>query len=428
MHNPTNQAETSIPTENVSTGANLFAVRQKGVKRTEPWSRVLSPQNLAASSSMPPVRKKPRFEEPLPTATDEVARLLLDLATRCPCPPPAAETNDNANADHPVTDDDANADPVTDDDANSDSATDTQSNAGETGRWTVEEDAKLTNAVTNTCKKKHGKGYRIDWDTVAALVPGRTKRQSLSRWHDFLKQSIDPASVRTGKWTKDEDSKLKNAVQAHGGKKWGETAALVPGRTKSQCYTRWYYVLDPDFDRVSGHWGKWTESEDSNLKDVVQSHGGKNWFAIAALIPGRAKKQCLDRWNYVLDPNMDQADVCRGKWTADEDSKLREEVHTHGGKKWDATAALLPGRTKNQCYNRWHDVLDPSIDRADNKTGKWTEDEVTKLRDAVRTHGGEEWAAIAALIPGRTKRQCGDRWKRIRLKERDTLKKAPTLV
>jgi hypothetical protein len=47
-------------------------------------------------------------------------------------------------------------------------------------------------------------------------------------------------------------------------------------------------------------------------EDVVQRHGGKNWFAIATLIPDRAKKQCLDRWNHILDANMDQADVCRG--------------------------------------------------------------------------------------------------------------------
>jgi hypothetical protein len=410
MQNPASQAETSIPTEYVINGPNLnrtVTVRRKATKRTFPWDQAAGELNVRSPSPQAEkvlARKKPRVEEPLPTATDEAARLLLHLAVQFP--PPVADNVD------------ANADPVTD----------TQSNAGETGRWTLEEDAKLTSAVTNTCKKKHGTGYRIDWDTVAALVPSRTKRQSLSRWHDFLKQSIDPASVRTGKWTKDEDDKLKNAVQAHGGKKWGDTAALVPGRTKSQCYTRWYYVLDPDFDRVSGHWGKWTANEDSHLKDVVQRHGAKNWFAIAALIPGRAKKQCLDRWQYVLDPNMDQSDICRGKWTADEDSKLKDEVRMHGGKKWEATAALLPGRTKNQCYNRWHDVLDPSIDRADNRTGKWTEGEVIKLRDAVRTHGGEEWAAIAALIPGRTKRQCGDRWKRIRVQENGTLDKAPTLV
>jgi hypothetical protein len=38
------------------------------------------------------------------------------------------------------------------------------------------------------------------------------------------------------------------------------------------------------------------------------------------------------------------------------------------------------------------------------RTGKWAEDEDIKLKDAVETHGGNNWGAIAALVPGRTKR------------------------
>jgi hypothetical protein len=37
---------------------------------------------------------------------------------------------------------------------------------------------------------------------------------------------------------KKADIKLKNAVQTHGCKDWGAVAALVPGRTKKQCYNR----------------------------------------------------------------------------------------------------------------------------------------------------------------------------------------------
>jgi hypothetical protein len=378
MQNPTDQAETSIPTETVINGPTR--------------NRSLSVRRRAAKVT--PSRKKARFEEPLPVTTDEAARLLLHLTFRHP--PPVAD-NDDANAN-------ANVDPVTD----------TQSNIGATGRWTLEEDAKLASALTNTCKKKHGKGYRTDWDAVAALVPGRTKIQSLSRWHDSQEHGMNRASARTGKWTEDEDSKLKDAVHTHGGEDWAAIAVLVPGRTKSQCYTRWYYALDPSTDRASGHWGQWTAAEDRKLKDVVKAHSGKDWAAIAVLIPGRAGRHCFDRWHSVLDPNIDQASKQRGKWTADEDSKLKKIVHTHGGKKWDATAALVPGRTKSQCYNRWHIVLDPSIDQTNNRTGKWTESEVVKLKNAVKMHGGEEWAAIAELVPGRTKRQCGDRWKKLR--------------
>jgi hypothetical protein len=54
--------------------------------------------------------------------------------------------------------------------------------------------------------------------------------------------------------------------------------------------------------------------------------------------------------------------------------------------------------------------LDPSIDRANGRTGKWAEAEDSKLKDAVQTHGGKDWAAIAALVPGRTQKQCHQKW------------------
>jgi hypothetical protein len=390
MQNPTNQAETSIPTENVSSDANLnrtFVVQRKGAKRTEPWYHVTSSQNLAEPWSIPPMRKKPRFEDSLPTATDEAARLLLHLAVRFP--PPVADNVD----------------------ANAGSVADTQSNAGETGRWTSEEDAKLTSAVTNTRKKKYGKGYRIDWDTVAALVPGRTKRQSLIRWHDFLKQSIDRASVRTGKWTNDEDSKLKNAVQAHGDKKWGATAALVPGRTTKQCWNRWHDELDPSIDRLTECMGKWEEEEDIKLKNAVQKLGSKNWVAIAALVPGRTKIQCKNRWYGTLNPSIDRLTGCMGKWEEEEDIKLKNAVQKLGSKNWVAIAALVPGRTKMQCSNRWRNALNPSIALTAGSTGAWTTGEIIKLKAAVETYGGKDWVAIAVLVPGRTKKQCWSRWK-----------------
>jgi myb proto-oncogene protein len=50
--------------------------------------------------------------------------------------------------------------------------------------------------------------------------------------------------------------------------------------------------------------GKWTEGEDSKLTDTVQTHGSKDWHVIAALVPGRTKTQCYDRWCRSLDPNI----------------------------------------------------------------------------------------------------------------------------
>jgi hypothetical protein len=211
---------------------------------------------------------------------------------------------------------------------------------------------------------------------------------------------------RPGEWTEDEDSKLRDAVQRHGFKNLVTIAELVPGRTHKQCCNRWRVVLDPNIDRASGR-KSWTVFEDRKLKDAVQTHGSKNWKTIAALIPDRTKLQCRSRWHGALNHNIDRAPPGRsGKWTEDEDSKLKDVAQTPGSKNWKTIAALIPDRTKAQCRSRWDDVLKHNIDRAKGRTGKWTEDEDIKLKDAVQTHSDNDWAAVAALVPGQTRKQC----------------------
>jgi ribosome recycling factor len=274
---------------------------------------------------------------------------------------------------------------------------------GRTGKWDEDEDSKLKDAVQTHGDKK--------WDAIAALVPGRTIFQCAQRWHDALKQTIYRANERSGKWAEDEDRKLKDAVQTHGDNDWDAVAALVLGRTRKQCYYRWKNTLDPSIDRVNRRSGKWEEGEDSKLKDSVQTHGGKNWDAIAALVPGRTRGQCRSRWGDMSDPNSALTAGLAGKWTEDEDSKLKDAVQMYGDKNWVAIAYLDPDRTRKQCYHRWKNTLNPCIALTAGRSGKWKEDEDIKVKDAVQTHGDKNWDAIAALVPGRTTSQCRDRWK-----------------
>jgi ribosome recycling factor len=391
----------SIPTETTVTNndANMnrtVMLHRKAAKRTLPFDLAADELHLEPSSSPPPqaedipaARKKPCIEEPLPGATrDEATRKTASPDVSVGLPPPAAD-NDHADGD-PVTD--------------------TQPNAGANRRWTAEEDTELSSAVANI-SEKWGEKRKTDWTAVAALVMGRTNRQCRVRWRDVLDPGIDRANGRTGRWTAVEDSKLKDAVQTYGDKSWGAITALVPGRTKLQCRNRWHNGLNPSIHRANESTGKWTEDEDSKLKDAVQTHGGKNWVAIAALIPGRLRKQCWNRWYYGLNPSIDRANERTGKWTEDEDSKLQDAVQTHGDKDWVAISALVPGRMKAQCRHRWHDVLDPNIGRESRRKGKWTEDEDNKLKDAVQTQGDKGWVAISALVLGRTRLQCYNRWK-----------------
>jgi hypothetical protein len=198
--------------------------------------------------------------------------------------------------------------------------------------------------------------------------------------------------------------------QTYGDNDWVAVAVLVPDRSNKQCWRRWYDFLDPIIARASGRKGKWSAVEDSKLKDAVRTCGGKDWGVIAALVPCRTKTQCRQRWQDALDPSIDRTSGRTGKWTAVEDSKLKDGVQTHGDKDWVAISALVPGRTRSQCRHRWLDALDCSMDRASGRTGKWASVEDVKLKDAVQLHGGKDWVAIAALVPGRTRKQCRDRW------------------
>jgi hypothetical protein len=347
MQNRTDQAEASIPTAtnvtNNGTDRNRTVnVRRQAAKRTHPFDLTNEELNLVLQEDNEdiPARKKPRLEEPLPTTKDEATRETASPEISVVLSPHAAE-NDGANAD---------ADPVTD----------TQPNTGATGRWTLEEDAKLTRAVSNTSKKKWRKEYTSDWAAISALIPGRTQKQCRHRWNDVLGPSIGRTSGRKGKWKDDEDSKLKDAVQTHGDKDWVAISLLVPTRTKKQCWHRWHDILDPSIDRTSGRIGKWTAVEDSKLKDAVLTHGDKVWVAISLLVPGRTRRQCLGRWHAVLDANTGLAISQYCRWTAIEDKKLKNAVQTHGDKGWAALSALVPGRTGKQCWNRWKKHMDPN--------------------------------------------------------------------
>jgi hypothetical protein len=129
---------------------------------------------------------------------------------------------------------------------------------------------------------------------------------------------------------------------------------MVPGRTSDQCRQRWICTLDP----AHGKKDKWKPEEDTKLAEAVTTLG-KNWIAVAALVPNRTNRQCRTRWVGTVDPANGQ----RGKLKPEEDSNLIEAVKKHGNH-WVAVAKLVPGQTYQHCRQRWVHTLDP--DRASN--------------------------------------------------------------
>jgi transcriptional activator Myb len=57
-----------------------------------------------------------------------------------------------------------------------------------------------------------------------------------------------------------------------------------------------------------------------------------------------------------------------------EDEKVRHLVGVYGAKKWSKIAAELPGRIGKQCRERWHNHLNPGINKK-----PWTEEEDRRI-------------------------------------------------
>lgn len=59
-------------------------------------------------------------------------------------------------------------------------------------------------------------------------------------------------------------------------------------------------------------------------------------------------------------------------------------VETHGAKKWSVIAQSLPGRIGKQCRERWHNHLNPYINKS-----AWSEQEDSAILIAHRTLGNK---------------------------------------
>jgi hypothetical protein len=343
-----NNDEASIPMEDERNGERM-SVRRKFanmLKYFNPFSTMPPPQDEDA-----PAAKRPRLQASDNSSTAEDAAdsdIFLDAQTY------SYMANDTLTASPDETVAVAPTITVT---VAATSLPSSQASHAHTPRrkWNIEEDAKLAEAV-----KKLGK----EWVGVAAMVTGRTNRQCRRRWVD----SLDP-DINTGKWTVKEDAKLTDAVKEHGGNDWTAVAAMVTGRTHIQCRYRW---VDSVARAIKS--GRWTVEEDSMLAEAVTEFGSSNWTAATVMVPGRTNKQCSNRWSKYLGPTINSV-----KWTVEEDAKLTDAVKEHGSNNWAAVAAMVPGRTDEQCRYRWaKNYLDP-----DGNRGKWTVEEEAKLIDAV---------------------------------------------
>jgi hypothetical protein len=145
--------------------------------------------------------------------------------------------------------------------------------------------------------------------------------------------------------------------------------------------------------------GRWTNTEDELLKAAVDEFSEKNWREIALRVTGRTPIQCLHRWNKVLKPGL-----VKGPWTLEEDTALTNWVGKQGCTKWSKCCALIPGRSGKQCRERWMNSLCPDV-----KKGNWTAEEDARIFKLYNKHG-PHWSVISKQVEGRTENSVKNRF------------------
>jgi len=306
-------------------------------------------------------------------------------------------------------------------------------------RWTAEEDRILTD------KRKLG----LNWKEVAEHLPGRS--EGACRLRKYMQRYADTSTKPSpAVWTMEEE----------------HVAKFLHGQTAPAFAAQFQRHIQPNLFapyRANRHW---TAREDTILEEKCKL--GMSWRDVAEYLPGRDKASCTYRFNHNILPRMEameppytpltaesigfkhkdiakyppgqtplgacrdglrHAEMHRGLscapqhthviWTDKEDCILEEKRKL--GMPWREVAEFLPGRTGATCAYRYNRHLLPRIkatasssdipvNATDSSIPQWTAKEDGILQD--KRSFGLEYKDIAAFLPGRTEKDCEDRFRR----------------
>ena len=102
---------------------------------------------------------------------------------------------------------------------------------------------------------------------------------------------------------------------------------------------------------------QWIDREDDLLAKLVQENGTKQWTVVSEKLnqcfPSavRTGKQCRERWHNHLNPGIN-----KDYWRLEEEIALFS-THANLGNRWAEISNFLPGRTDNSIKNHFYSTL-----------------------------------------------------------------------
>lgn len=159
-------------------------------------------------------------------------------------------------------------------------------------------------------------------------------------------------------------------------------------------------------DRERKRLREWSKEDDTKLGEYIRKFGEGNWALIALMLGGRNGQQCLFRWRKV------GAERRIGKWNEEELKRLQNAVK-EVGMDWVAVSKRVGGRSDVQCREKWVNCEQPGVAK-----GGWSAEEDEKLTEMVEVWGAGKWSKVASGVKGRTGAQCKKRWSRLCRKDK----------